>query len=290
MANGGRSESGAPAEGRALSDVFSTDEIFQRITAVADEEAERPSRLLFFSGVSAGLSIGLSFVARISLTGLVGEGFASNLLYPVGFILVVIGRYQLFTEETLTPLTLVLTRLASLPNLLRLWGVALLGNLIGAATVAFLTSIPEVMTTEAMAAARGIAGHALEIHTLPLFLKAQGAGFVVASMVWLIHAARSITARVLIVYFLMLLIPVAEFYHCIIGACEVLFLVFDGGASLLEAARFFGTVLLGNTVGGVVLVALLNYGQTHDPRYAEEALGRRLLPWREFFFGRARGE
>ncbi len=80
----------------------------------------------------------------------------------------------------------------------------------------------------------------------------------------------------------MLLIPTADLFHCIISACEVLHLVFIGGASFLEAARFFSIVVVGNTVGGVVLVGLLNYGQTSDARQAAAAIERTRLSWQEF--------
>ncbi len=177
------SDAGAPATGKALRDVFSANEIFQRITAAAAEEIGRPARLLLVSGISAGLAIGLTFLARASLTGIVGGTFTGSLLYPIGFILIVIGRYQLFTENTLTPVTLVLTRLTSLPNLFRIWGMALLGNLIGVAVVAYLTGVPAVLTPGAAEAAVQFAEHALSIPTLALYLKAQAAGFIVASMV-----------------------------------------------------------------------------------------------------------
>lgn len=109
--------------------MFSTDEIFQRIVAAADEEFARSSfRVLFFSGLAAGLSIGLSFMARAALTAGLPEstsGVIGNLLYPIGFIFIVMGNYQLYTENTLSPVTLVLTRIASLPALLYIWIVVL---------------------------------------------------------------------------------------------------------------------------------------------------------------------
>lgn len=282
-----RSESGAPAAGHAVRDLFSTDEIFQRIVATADEEFVRSNRLLFFSGLAAGLSIGLSFVARAALTAAVPSdtsGLVGGILYPIGFLLIVLGRYQLFTENTLTPVTLVLTRIASVPQLLRLWGVVLAANVAGAAAVALLLAKTGVFDADTMAAALDIAGHALEVPTTDLFWKGVIAGWLVASMVWLNHAARDTTSRFFIVFAIMYLVPAADLFHCIIGACEVLFLVFQGTAGLGEASAFFGAVVAGNTVGGVLLVALLNYSQTRARRFPDRNCADLELTWREWFF------
>jgi formate/nitrite transporter FocA (FNT family) len=280
-----RAESGAPAAGRAVRDLFSTDEIFKRIIATADEEFVRSNRLLFFSGLAAGLSIGLSFVARASLSAAVPgdtSGLIGGILYPIGFLLIVLGRYQLFTENTLTPVTLVLTRIAPLPALLRLWGVVLAANVAGAALVALVLAKTGVFDEDTAEVARAISKHGLEIATGDLFWKGVFAGWLVASMVWLNHAARDTITRFFIVFAVMYLVPAADLFHCIIGACEVLYLVFQGMASLGEAARFFLAVVAGNTVGGVLLVALLNYSQTRKRRVDE--CGGSELTWREFLF------
>lgn len=167
-----RAESGAPAAGHAVRDLFSTDEIFQRVVATADEEFVRSSRLLFFSGLAAGLSIGLSFVARAALTAAVpgdSSGLIGAILYPVGFLLIVLGRYQLFTENTLTPVTLVLTKIAAVPQLLRLWGIVLVANVLGAITVALVLAKTGVFDADTAVAAREIAHHGLEVPSGALF-------------------------------------------------------------------------------------------------------------------------
>ncbi len=282
-----RSESGAPAAGHAVRDLFSTDEIFQRLVATADEEFVRSTRLLFLSGLAAGLSIGLSFVARAAITAETGSVMLGNLLYPAGFLLIVLGRYQLFTENTLTPVTLVLTRIASVPQLLRLWAIVLAANLAGAALAAMAFAWTPLFDPDTAEAARGFALHGLEVSTEALFWKGLMAGWIVASMVWLNHAARETTARLLVVMILMTLIPSADLFHCIIGSCEALFLVFQGLAPLGEAVRFVGAVLVGNTVGGVLLVGILNFAQTRGKRFPDRA--DLSLTWRELVFGKQAG-
>lgn len=290
-------ESGAPAAGEAVRDIFSTDEIFQRILATADEEFSRSARLLFLSGIAAGLSIGLSLVARAAVTALAGGAepgsaavLVGNMVYPIGFLLIVIGRYQLFTENTLTPVTLVLTKIASLPLLLRVWGTVLAANLLGVAVIAWILATTGVLEPNAIMVARGFGEHALSTPWADLFWKGVFAGWLVASMVWLIHAVRESITRFLTVFVLMFLVPSLDLFHCIIGACEVLFLVFMGEASLYQSTvGFFVPVLLGNILGGVLLVAILNYSQTRDVLFADRDCATLELTWREWLFGHYSG-
>ena len=279
------SREGAPSAGEAVADIFSTEEVFQRIIARADEEFSQPRRLLFFSGLAAGLITSLSFLSRAALSAAVGTpepGLVSNLLYPVGFVFIVIGHYQLFTETTLTPVTLVITRLASLPRLLMIWGLVFVANILGAAIAAYFLAHTGTLDPDAAEIALGMGIHALEVPWGALFAKGIIAGWLVAGMVWLVHAVRSGVARLLIVYLLMYMIPSADLFHCIIGSSETFYAFFLGEASLLGVLWDFLTpVTLGNTMGGVLLVALLNFAQTRETRFPD----RVVLSWRAWFLG-----
>lgn len=286
-----RSASGAPAGGEALNDFFSAAEIYKRVAATADAEFQRNPRMLFFSGIAAGLSLGITFLGRAALGAATGGAgsITADLLYPIGFIVVVVGRYQLFSENTLTPVTLVLARLASIPSLLRLWGVVLVANLLGAATAALLVSVPGAMEPAAAGVAATVAREALNQPLGTLLVRSAMAGGIVATMVWLVHAVREGIARVAVVFGLMFLVPVAGLYHCITGFVEVTYGVLHGEGSVPEAAGFLCTVAFGNILGGVLLVAVVNYGQTAGGERDQMRLG-----WRQFVLGhnlsRHRGE
>lgn len=286
-----RSASGAPAGGRAVEDLFSADEVFQRLTATADHEFRRSPRMLWFSGMAAGFSIGTTFLSRAALGAETGDPgqMPADLLYPVGFILIVLGRYQLFTENTLTPVTLVMSRIASLPALLRLWGVVFAANILGAALIAGLLSIPGTLDPEIIKAGDELAKESFETSLIDLFLKAIIAGAIVASMVWLMHAVRDGTTRFLIIYILMIMIPVGGLVHVITGFCEVFFGFVHGVGGPFEVLGFLLAVGLGNTVGGVMLVAMINYGQTRESRLDGRNSNALQLSWREFFLGYHRG-
>jgi formate-nitrite transporter family protein len=289
-----RSERGAPAAGQALRDLFSADEIFQRITATANEEVNQSARLLFFNGLAAGLVITLSFFARSVIAAAVPQdptNLLASLAYPIGFVFIVLGRSQLYTENTLTPVTLVLTRIVSVPILLRVWGIVLFANVLGAAIGAYLLATTGVFDPGVGDVAGEFGEHALSVGWSALFWKGVFAGWLVAGMVWLTHAARDTITRFFLVYVIMFLIPAGGLFHCIIGACEVFYLVFRGSVEFTGAFfQFFVPVLLGNTVGGVVLVALLVYGMTADRRFPNRNYRQLELSWFEWLFGRHTGQ
>jgi formate/nitrite transporter FocA (FNT family) len=272
-------------EEEIVGDFFDTNEIFTRIAANADREFGRSTQLLFWSGLAAGLTISLSFLGMAAVEGTVTSPsvtLISALFYPLGFLFVVLGRYQLFTENTLTPVTLVLTRRASIPRLLRIWGVVFFANLLGTAAAGLYFSQTGILSGEAAAAAAEIGKHVLEMEWWTLFTKGTIAGWLVAGMVWLNHSARTATARVFIVFALMYTVAAADLAHCIVGSAEVLYLVFEGEATVLDWLwRFLAPAALGNTVGGVFLVALLNYAQTEDEVHS----GREELSWRDWLRG-----
>ena len=279
----------APDEGETLKDFFSFEEIFRRILATADDELEKNNTLLLWSGLAAGLSLGLTFLARVLFTTLSGNespGLVGNLFYPVGFLLIVIGRYQLFTENTLTPVVLVLTKLASLRNLLRLWGVVFVGNMVGALVVTALLAFTGVLNPEAKEIALKIGEHANEFGWSVLFWRAVVAGWLVASMVWLVHGTRDTVSKIAIVWILMFFIGAGELFHVITSSVEVFFVAFEGETAFLPLwSGFVLPVLLGNIAGGVVFVAVLNYMQFGEFREGEifEHYGERLS-WRDWLF------
>jgi formate/nitrite transporter FocA (FNT family)/protein-disulfide isomerase len=291
-----RSERGAPAAGSAVRDRFSADEIFQRIVATADEEFDRSNRLLFLSGLTAGFVMSLSVVGTAALAAVASAGSdpalaIGYLLYPLGFIGVALGSYQLYTENTLTPVTLVMTRIASVPALLRVWVVVFVPNVLGAAASAYVLANTGVFAPEAAAVAHELGVHFFKLSWATVFWKGVYAGSLIAGMVWLIHAARDTAARVLLVFIITYTVAVAGLAHCIVSSTETLFVVFSGDATILEFLwEFLVPATLGNTVGGVVLVALLNYSQTRDRRIQNRDCRVLELDWSEWLFGNHIGQ
>ncbi|WP_254767321.1 formate/nitrite transporter family protein [Salinilacihabitans rarus] len=284
-----RSRSGAPAAGAVVRDRFSSDEVFQRIVAAADEEITSGSRELFFSGLAAGFAITITFLLYASLyasTG--GDPILSALLYPLGFVYIIIGGYQLYTENTLPPVALTLERLASIPALLRHWSIVLAGNFTGGALGAATLSWGGVFSPEAATAAFDIAQHGVETGWWDLFFKAAFAGLIVAGVVWVEYAARDTISRLVVVYLAFLAIPLGNLFHVVVSFTEMLYLAFAGQIAVhVGLVEFVLPVLLGNTLGGIVLVTVVNYFQTSERRLESarfDGVDRQLSP-REWVFG-----
>ncbi|QFU81392.1 formate/nitrite transporter family protein [Natronorubrum aibiense] len=284
-----RSRSGAPAVGSVVRDRFSSDEVFQRIVAAADEEVTSGNRELFFSGLAAGFAITITFLLYASMYASTdGDPVLSALLYPLGFIYIIIGGYQLFTENTLPPVALTIERLASLPSLLRHWTIVLAGNFAGGAVGAMALSWGGVFDEPAAAAAMSIAQHGVETGWWDLFFKASFAGLIVAGVVWVTFASRDTISRLVVVYLAFLAIPLGNLFHVVVSFTEMLYLVFAGElAVFVGLTDFVLPVLLGNTLGGILLVTVVNYYQTSEKRLesARFAGAERRLSIREWLFG-----
>lgn len=240
--------------------------IHETIRADAEAELNRQSGALFLSGLAAGASIGLSLLCQAilqhHLPDTAWRGLVSSLGYTVGFVVVILGRQQLFTENTLSPILPLLNRpdLSMGLNVARLWGLVLAANLLGGFVFAWAISLPGLTEPGLKETIAEVSRHALEPEPFALFLKAIVAGWLIALTLWLLPASTGsgISVIVLLTY----VISAGKFAHVVAGAVEVFYLVQTGEAGWSDfLVHFFLPVLSGNIVGGVALVALLAYGQ-----------------------------
>jgi len=287
-----RSRSGAPAVGEVLRDRFSADEVFQRVVAAADEEVTSGSRELFFSAIAAGFAITITFLLYVTMSATADNAVVGTLLYPLGFIYIIIGGYQLYTENTLPPVALTLERLASIPTLLRHWAVVLVGNFFGGAMGATALVYGGIFEPASQAKALDIASKGYHTEWWSLFFKAVFAGLIVAGVVWITFAASDTVSRLLVVYLAFLAIPNGNLFHVVVSFTEVVYLSLQTEYSLVAGLTgFILPVLLGNTLGGIGLVTVVNYFQTSERRLEDarfEGADRRLtVP--EWAFGRFAG-
>ncbi len=238
--------------------------IHEIVREQGERELERSVSGLALSGLAAGLSIGFSFVAQAYLqAGLPATSWArlvDGFGYSLGFLIVVLGQQQLFTETTLTALIPTLTRrdLASLLMTVRVWLVVLAANLVGTFIFAALTAQHGVFSPEAYAAMVTLSARTMEHPFVQTAMLAGSAGWLIGLMVWLLPGAGP--SRPLIIILLTYTVAMCQFPHVIAGSVEAAFGVFAGKASITDYLwRFLAPTLLGNTVAGTALVALLNH-------------------------------
>ena len=238
--------------------------IHEIVREQGETELERPFSGLAWSGLAAGGSIGFSFMMMAELQGALPDApwrrLVSSFGYSLGFLIVILGQQQLFTETTLTALIPTLTRrdLASLTGTLRVWAIVLAANLVGTVVFGVVSARAHIFRPETLVAMHAIAAQTMAETFWTTTLKAAGAGWLIGLMVWLLPAAGS--ARTLIVILLTYTVAVAGFNHIVAGSTEAVFAVASGSASLGDyLGRFFAPTLLGNAAGGIILVGLLNH-------------------------------
>jgi formate/nitrite transporter FocA (FNT family) len=229
-----------------------------------ETELSRRAGAIFWSGLAAGLSMGFSFLALALIQSGLPEGPARRLLaspgYSLGFVIVVLGRQELFTESTLTAVLPLLVRRdqETWLALLRFWAIVLCANILGTLVFAGLLTFPGLFPEPVRETMSEIGRNAVSGPFWPTAIRAVFAGWLIALMIWLLPSARS--ARLLVIMLLTTVVAVGGFSHVIAGSVEAAFAVFNGHASVGEyLAGFFVPTILGNTLGGVALVALLNH-------------------------------
>jgi len=240
--------------------------VHETIRREGEQELGRASSALAWSGIAAGLSMGFSLVAEGLLEAYLLRAFwtplISKLGYSVGFLIVVLGRQQLYTETTLTAVLPLLSRrnAKTAMSVLRLWAVVLGANLIGTYAFALCIGKTSIFAAQIQQALVDVNHGGAEGSFGIIFLRAVFAGWLIALMVWLLPAAES--AKVSIIIILTYLIGLGGFNHVIAGSVKQLFLVVlrDETWSTFWGT-FFVPTLLGNIVGGVSLVAFLGHAQ-----------------------------
>lgn len=241
-------------------------QIFAAAARTGEEELKRSSTGLAFSGLAAGLNMGLTGIGVAVLARAVGasgpaESIVPALLYPLGFIVVVLGRSQLFTENTLFPMILVLEQKRHVWNMLRLWGVVFTGNIAGTVMFAMLMSLTPALPSDVVHALGQFGSDLVERGFHQIFWAGVVGGWIIALMAWLVTATRYLTGQLLLVYLLTFVVGAGQLAHCIAGSAEAFSGVLLGTVSLGEYVLWLLAATVGNTVGGVLLVAVLNYGQ-----------------------------
>jgi formate/nitrite transporter FocA (FNT family) len=245
---------------------ISTLVLHETVREEGERELNRPSSALALSGLAAGLSMGFSLVFQGLLHAYLPAApwtpLVDNLGYSVGFVIVVLGRQQLFTENTLTAMLPMFTHpdWHTFFKVAKLWAVILVANLVGALLFATIVAHTAVFPSDIQRSFTKVAQHSLRGGFGLTILRGIFAGWLIALMVWLLPATEGTKLHIIIL--LTYIVALGGFAHIIAGSVDVLYLVNTGAVSwggyLLG---FMLPTLIGNIIGGVSLVAALNFGQ-----------------------------
>ncbi|HEY7209870.1 MAG TPA: formate/nitrite transporter family protein [Bryobacteraceae bacterium] len=240
--------------------------VHEAIRHDGEEELNRPTSALAWSGLAAGMSMGFSFVGQALAYSYLPDAHWRPLIvrmgYPLGFLIVIIGRQQLFTENTLTAIIPLLARRNrhTFLQVLRLWAVVLIANLAGAHLFAWVVGNTPMFHHEVQHAMLELARGAANVSFGAAILRGIFAGWLIAMVVWMLAATD--TGRVAVIVILTYIVGLAELTHIIAGAVEVLFLAMVGDRSWGSIAwGYLVPTLIGNIIGGVSLTAAVNHAQ-----------------------------
>ncbi|MDC0434824.1 formate/nitrite transporter family protein [bacterium] len=238
--------------------------VYEIISLEGLEEMRRPLKSLWWSGVIAGLAISMSLYVmaalRITLPG-EGKHILENFGYAVGFLIVILSRLQLFTENTITPILPALKsgRAAMGWQVLRLWSVVFIANLVGTFIAAAIPLVTPMFSTEHVDAMLEISHHFADRPLNEVFFSAIPAGFLVAVMVWMLPSSKR--QEVWVITIITFTIAILDTSHVIVGSTEMFILMLHEGSGLTHAMPHILTAGIGNIIGGSVLFAVLAYAQ-----------------------------
>ena len=248
--------------------------VYEAIRREGEEELERDTSALIWSGVAAGLSMGFSFLTEALLAHhmptVSWQPLISKFGYCIGFLIVVLGRQQLFTENTLTAVLPFLNDKGSqkLLQVARLWITVLSANLAGAIVFALLLELVASFDPGIGKELSQIGAKGYESGFWPTLLSGLFAGWLIALMVWLLPGAE--TARVTIIIIITYVIGLGGFAHIIAGSIAAFYVLLEGDVTLgMFVFRFFLPALIGNIVGGIAFVTAINHAQV-SPEHAEQ--------------------
>lgn len=240
--------------------------IYEVVRRMGDEEMARPAISLWWSGIAAGISISFSLLAeavlQVHLPDAPWRPLVTGFGYSTGFLMVVLSRQQLFTENTITVVLPVMANptMRQLGQLARMWSIVFAANMVGTAVAALFCVFTPVLPPDVLDGMRALSHEMIAHDGITMFFRGVGAGFLIAAMVWLLPSAMA--SQFHVITLMTYLISVGGFKHIVAGSVEAFVLVASGqlgvGAMLVH---FTLPVLAGNVIGGTALFALLSYAQ-----------------------------
>jgi len=234
--------------------------IYEIVCRLGEEEMVRPVTSLWWSGVAAGLSISFSLfgqaVLQMHLPDAPWRPLITSFGYAAGFVMVVLSRQQLFTENTIT---VVLPVMASfnrdnVQKLVRMWAVVFLANMVGTLFAALFCTFTPALSPELRDSMLAVSGHLQHLGWAEMLFRAIGAGFLVAAMVWLLPGAESTQLHVVVL--MSWLIAIGGFEHVVAGSIEAFMLALNGQMGVWPMlADFFTPVLTPDLRNGMIAIS-----------------------------------
>ncbi|WP_431225584.1 formate/nitrite transporter family protein [Serratia sp. L9] len=254
--------------------------VHEQIRMEGEKELERDWLALLLSALAAGLSIGASLMAKgifhARLPDDPSRFFIENIGYTFGFIIVIMARQQLFTENTVTAVLPIMQKPTpkNFIILFRLWGIVLLGNLIGTGLAALAFIYMPLFDEETRAAFTELSQEVMHNSPGEMFANGILAGWIIATMVWMFPSSGA--AKIWVIVLMTYLVGICDLTHIVVGSVEILYLVFTGAIPWHAFIYPFAIpTLAGNIIGGTFIFALISHAQIRNDM-SDKAKAERL--------------
>ena len=254
----------------AASERLPAKSVYSIIQREGEQELSRPAASLWWSGLVAGISISTSVlvegILHAELPSAEWSGLVQGFGYSIGFLIVILGRQQLFTENTITPVLPIMARfsMANLRSMLKLWAIVLGANLVGTMAAALFVDLVALVSPEQLESMRAVSREAVTGKPPgEFFLRAIPAGFFIATLVWMLPSSKGFEVWVIVL--ITWIIAAGGFAHVIVGSAEAFLLLINGELGILSVfGGYLLPVLLGNIIGGTALFSALAYAQVRE--------------------------
>jgi formate-nitrite transporter family protein len=247
------------------------EEIYQRTREEGQRRLSRPVLELAATALIGGFDVAFGVAAYALAAGAVDADASSTVAslvgavaFGIGFVFVVVGRSELFTENFLVPIVgLEGKNPRSWLKLGELWVAALVFNLVGGAIVAILLTSKGVLLGSSHQAVIRLAEHLTGFGALTSLLSAVVAGALMTLMTWFVEgSAESMGVRIVMSWIVGALIVLGTFNHAIVSTIEIIFgMRYGADVGIGDLFSNLGIAVGGNLVGGLVLVTFARTAQ-----------------------------
>ena len=248
-------------------------EILRQLTEDGLRQHKRSNSSLFLSAFSAGLEISFSVLLMCVVYTLyhkqVSEASMHLLLaisYPLGFLFVILGKSELFTEHTTIAVLPILAKKVRFRSLLRIWGIVLFANLAGLFLFCcILATLPVGMEIIKPDAYSHIASKVMAFRWFDIAGSAVLAGWLMGLLGWLTTSSTDTISRIFIIILVTFVIGAAGLHHSVVGAVEVIVgALTSPDIHFTDCLRFMALAVPGNIIGGSIFVAALKKSHTKE--------------------------
>lgn len=247
-------------------------EIFKASVEVGQARLQRSWLEMSMSGLIAGMNVTFGIIASSYVAGATAPFVGANiskifgaLFFPIGFVFLMIGKSELFTENFLVPVTAVIAKRGKITNLLKLWSLTLIGNMAGIFIFALViaSSLNQLVPSFVVSHIHSVANSYMSKSPFVMVLSAIFAGWLITLMTWLLIASSGTFARIVIIWIVGFLIFLNSFSHIVVASSDILIAINTGShiSYLPWLYPYVPLTIIGNMIGGLFFVTILQYLQ-----------------------------